>query len=132
MIVFPNILAKNENFKKLRHGFVNERAIITMTLISSCHWNPFKFLLPKEKTWKRIFNTDSELSLNRTEKQFMPFKTTVNWLFGDIWLVVIYSLIVLIEKSTFFNKQWWGFIISLISWRLSVKHEMGNSVTEWG
>ena len=38
----------------------------------------------KEKTWKRIFNTNSELSQNRTEKQIMPFKTTVNWLFNDI------------------------------------------------
>ena len=28
MIVSPNILAKNENLKKLRHGFVDERALI--------------------------------------------------------------------------------------------------------
>ena len=32
-----NILAKNTNFKKRRHGFVNERVIITTTLASSCH-----------------------------------------------------------------------------------------------
>ena len=36
MNVSPNILAKN--FKKLRHGVVDERALITTTLISSCHW----------------------------------------------------------------------------------------------
>ena len=29
---------------------------------------PCTFLLAKEKTWKRIFNTNSELSQNRTEK----------------------------------------------------------------
>ena len=43
MNVSPNILAKTENFKKLRHGFVDERALITTTLISFCHW---KSLVP--------------------------------------------------------------------------------------
>ena len=43
MNVFRNILAKNQNFKKLRHSFVDERALKTTTLISSCHW---KTLLP--------------------------------------------------------------------------------------
>ena len=38
MNVFPNILAKNENLKKLRHSFVDERAMVKTTLIiSSCH-----------------------------------------------------------------------------------------------
>ena len=37
-----------------------------------------------EKIWKRIFNISSELSQNRTEKQIMLFKTTLNWLFNDI------------------------------------------------
>ena len=31
-----NILAKNQNFKNLRQGFVDERAMIKITLISSC------------------------------------------------------------------------------------------------
>ena len=43
MNVSPNILAKNQNFKKLRHGFVDERALIVTKLISSCHW---KILVP--------------------------------------------------------------------------------------
>ena len=43
MNVSPNILAKNENFKKLRHGSVDKRTIITTALTSSCHW---KTLLP--------------------------------------------------------------------------------------
>ena len=46
--------------------------------------NHCAFFFAKEKTWKNIFNTNSELSQNRTEKHFMPFKTTVNWLFNDI------------------------------------------------
>ena len=42
-------------------------------------------MLAKEKTWKRIFNTNGELSQNRTEKQTVPFKTSINWLFNKIW-----------------------------------------------
>ena len=41
-------------------------------------------LLSKEKTWKRIFDANSELLQNRTEKQIMSFKTAVNWVFNDI------------------------------------------------
>ena len=37
MKVSPNILTKKLNFKKLRHNFVGEKAMIAMTLISSCH-----------------------------------------------------------------------------------------------
>ena len=36
-----------------------------------------------------MFNAKNELSQNRTEKQIMPFKTTVNWLFADICYLVI-------------------------------------------
>ena len=43
MKVSPNILVKNQNFKKMRHGFIDERAMIATTLISSCHW---KTLVP--------------------------------------------------------------------------------------
>ena len=49
MDVLPIILAKNCNFKKLRHGFVGETAMITTTLITSNNWKtlvPF-FLLKK-------------------------------------------------------------------------------------
>ena len=38
MNISPNILGQNQNFKKLRRNFVDERALITTTLISSCHW----------------------------------------------------------------------------------------------
>ena len=69
------------------------------------------FLLAKEKTWKRIFNTNSELSQNHTEKQIMPSKTTM---IGYLMVYgVLYSLLVLSEKLAFFNKQLQGSIISL-------------------
>ena len=47
--------------------------------------NPCVFFLVKEKTWKRIFNTNKELSQNRTEKQIMPSKATITWIFNDVW-----------------------------------------------
>ena len=69
---------------------MDERSLITVTLISSCHWKtlPFHwkiFFLAKEKTEKHIFNTNSELSQNCTEIEIMPCKTTINWLFNNIW-----------------------------------------------
>ena len=79
MNVLPNIFTKNLNFKKQKLGFVDERALITATLISSCH---LKILVPFYL--QKIFNTNSELSQNHTKKQFMPSKTTLNWLFNDI------------------------------------------------
>ena len=101
---FLNILAKNSNFKKLRHSFVDETALITTTLISSCHW---KSLVPctKETTWKRIFNTNSKLQQNRTEKQIMPSKTTLNWLFNDIWCYLFIA---------FFRMKRWPFSIKVV------------------
>ena len=45
----PNILAKNRNFKKLRHGFLDERALITTILISSCHWKTLVSCCLKKK-----------------------------------------------------------------------------------
>ena len=38
MNVSPNILAKNENFKKLRQDFADERALLTTRLISFWDW----------------------------------------------------------------------------------------------
>ena len=51
--------------------------MITTTLKSSYHW---KNLVPIYLRKKR-----PGLSQNRTEKQIMPFTTTVNWLFNDAW-----------------------------------------------
>ena len=53
MNVFPNNLAKNQNFKKLSNGFVDERAQITTTLTSFCHWKTLvPFCLRKKKPEK--------------------------------------------------------------------------------
>ena len=46
-------------------------------------------MLAKEKIWKEAFNINSELSQNRTEKQIMPFKTTVTWLCNDMWCYLV-------------------------------------------
>ena len=82
MNVSLNILAKNLNFKKLIYGFVDEGAMIKTTLMPSCHW---KTLVPfcLRRKGSDSFNINSELSQNRTEKQIMSFKTTINWLFND-------------------------------------------------
>ena len=53
--------------------------------------NPCTFLLAKEKTWRRIVFTNSNLSQNRTEKQIMPSQTTINWLFNDIWCYLFFA-----------------------------------------
>ena len=90
MNVSPNILAKNKNFKKLRQGFVDERALITMTLISSCHSKTLEpFFLWKKRPEKAFLTLISELSQNRTEKQIRLFKTTVNCLFNDRWCYLV-------------------------------------------
>ena len=53
----------------MRHGFVDESTDNNDIKILLSLENPCTFLLAKEKTWKRIFNINSELSQNRTEKQ---------------------------------------------------------------
>ena len=94
---FPKYLGSKLKFQKLRNGFVDERALKTTTVISSCHWKTLvPFCLQKEKTWKHIFSTNSELSQNCSEKQIKLFKTTVNCLLNDIWSYL--------EKLAFFNK----------------------------
>ena len=80
--------------------------------------NVSPYILAKNRSFKKlrhVFNTNSKLSQNRTEKQIMPFKATVNWLL--VIYDVIYSLVVLTEKLSFFKKQLQGFIISLINSR---------------
>ena len=51
----------NERFKKLRHGFVHETALITTALISSCHW---KTLVPFCLRKKRLENAFLTLIVN--------------------------------------------------------------------
>ena len=56
----PKYLCQKLKLQKLRHAFVDERAMILTTPISSCHWKTL--LLAKEKTWRHIFDTNSESS----------------------------------------------------------------------
>ena len=85
--------------------------------------NVCTFLLAKEKTCKRIFNTNSELSQNHTEKQIMVLETKQ---IGSLMIYdVIYSLLILIETMAFFKKQFQEFIISL---NLQEKNCILNSV----
>ena len=63
---------------------VRERALITTTLISSCHW---KTLVPFCLRKKRPENAFLKLIVNYrkiVQKKTVPFKTTINWLFNDI------------------------------------------------
>ena len=88
----PNILATSK-FQKTETRFCRwkstDNSEINMFLFLE---NPCTFLLAKEKTWQYIFNTNSELSelsKNRTEKQIIPFKITINWLPNDIWCYLV-------------------------------------------
>ena len=55
MKVSLQILAKNPNFKKLREGFVDERALITTTLISSTHWKTLERFCLRKKRPENVF-----------------------------------------------------------------------------
>ena len=55
MNVSPNILAKNSNFKKVRHRFVDENALMTVTIISSCHWETLLPFCSRNKRSENVF-----------------------------------------------------------------------------
>ena len=59
--------------------------MITTKLISSCHWETLVYFFACERKGpeNEFFNTNSELSQNRTEKQITPSKTAINLLFND-------------------------------------------------
>ena len=67
---------------KMRHSFMDKKAMITTTLIPSYTLVPF--CLPH--SWKPTFKTNSELLINHTKKQFVPSKITINWLFNCMLL----------------------------------------------
>ena len=77
MNVFPNILVKNQISKNETRFFRWKSTNNNNINIFLSLENPCTYLLTKEKTWKRIFNTNGELSQNRTEKnKIMSFKAT--------------------------------------------------------
>ena len=85
MNVSPNTLAKNKNFKKLRQGLIDEKALVRTTItVRMSSGKPSYLSSSQRKDLKRL-NTNSELSQNHcTEKQIMLSKTTINWLFNNI------------------------------------------------
>ena len=98
--ISPNILAKNYNLKKLRYSFIDERTLITTTLISSCHW---KTLIPFCLQKKRPENPFLTLIVNyhkfeQKNKLCHPKQQKIGYL---MIYDVIYSLLVLIEKLAF-------------------------------
>ena len=61
MKVSTKLSSQNKNLKKLRHGFVDEKAMITTTLTSSCHC---KSLVPFCFQKKRPENAFLRLTVN--------------------------------------------------------------------
>ena len=55
MNVSPNILAKNWNFTKLRHQFVDKRTMITTVLTSSCQWKTLVPFCSRNKIHENAF-----------------------------------------------------------------------------
>ena len=114
----------NERF----HKYFGEKLKFQKTETGFCRWkstnindiniflsveNPCTFLLAKEKIWKGIFNTNSELSQNRTEKQIILFKTTVNCLFNDTMMLFSHWLFWLKNCRFKTNSCMEGFIVSI-------------------
>ena len=67
-IVFPQISWLKIKFHKTETWFCRWKSNDYNNNIFLSLENPCTFLLDKEKIWKRIFNTDSELSQNHKEK----------------------------------------------------------------
>ena len=60
--------------------------------MSSCHWKSLvPFCLWKKRSENALLH-NSELSQNHTGKQIMPFKTTVNWWFNEMWCYLVIAL----------------------------------------
>ena len=97
MNISRNILTKNWNFKKLRQDFVDERALIIMTLISSCHWKTLVLFSLRRKRPENAFLT---LTVNyrkilQENELCHPKQQQIGYL---MIYHVIYSMLILIEK----------------------------------
>ena len=99
MNVSPNILKlkfENNEVRFFRWKSTDNNGINIFLSLE----NPWTFLLAKEKTRKQIFNSNSELSQNRTGKQIMSFKTTVNYVSEIYWYMMLFS------HRLFWLKNW--------------------------
>ena len=99
--VSSNILGKIWNFKKLRHIFVDERTLITTTLISFCPFAPFclRKKRPENKFLTLIVNYRK---IVKKKKLCRPKQQKIGYLMIHD---VICLLAILIEKLAFFNRQ---------------------------
>ena len=77
-----DILAKNQNFKKLRYSFVDERALITTAIISSCHWKTLTLFCLQKKRPENAFLI--LIVYYRKIVQKNKFEATANYLFNDM------------------------------------------------
>ena len=96
----------------MRRYFLDERALITTTLTSSCHWKTLvPFCLRKKRPENRFLRLIANYrKIIQKNKLFHPKQQKTGYL---MIYDVIYSFLVLIEKLAFFNKQLQEFIISL-------------------
>ena len=62
-----------------------------------------EFVLRKDL--KKHFSTNSKLLQNCTEKQIMPFKATVNWLFNDIWRYLVIGYFSTVVRIYYVSKM---------------------------
>ena len=68
----------------MRHGFVDERAVITTTLISSCHWKTLVHFRLQKKIPENAFLTLIVNYYKVVHKKVMLFKMKVNCVFNHI------------------------------------------------
>ena len=89
---------------EIKHDFVDERALITMTLISCCHWKTLVPFCLWKKTPENVFLTliVNYRKIVQKNKLCHPKQQYIGYL---MIYAVIYSLLILFEKLTFFNKQ---------------------------
>ena len=112
MNVSLNIVAKNWILEKLRHSFVDERALMSLPLISSYHW---KTLVPFWLRKKRTENAFLTLIVNYrkiAQKNKLCYSRQLLIVFLMIYNVIS-SLVVMIEKLVFFSKHLHGVWASL-------------------
>ena len=110
--VFPNILARIYNFKKLRHGFVDKGALNTTTLISSCLWKTLVLFCLQKKRPENAFLTLIVNYRKIIQKKKLCYSKQ-QWIGYLMIYDGIYWLLVLIKKMVFLSKQLSRFIISL-------------------
>ena len=77
MNVSPNILSKNQNFKKLRQDFVDKRTMSTTTLTSSCHWETVVPFCLKKKIPESTFLTLTVNSCKIVQKKYYAIQNNI-------------------------------------------------------